>query len=105
MKKKIIVIPVQKFEVYYEDCCNCLSYDDAKKYCKILGKGWRLPTQEEHLEMYKHKEELGLKDTLYWSGMEYNSSFAYYFNFHDCDSYIYGYKFITYSVRAVRTIK
>ena len=105
MKKNIIEIPVQKFEVYSEDCCDCLNYDESEGYCHNLeGEGWRLPTREEQLEMYKHKEELGLKDTLCWSSTEYNTTHAYAFAFFNGIASA-NYKNNTYSVRAVRTIK
>ena len=104
-EKVIIEVPVQKFEVYHKDCKFKLEHDDASKYCKGLGDGWRLPTRKEQLEMHEHKEELGLDDGAYWSSTELNgySSYAWgcYFsngNFFNC------LKFRTYRVRAVRTI-
>ena len=51
----------------------------------------------------KHKEELGLEDTAYWSSTEFNSSYAWYYVF--SSGYSYGSnKGYTYSVIAVRTI-
>ena len=99
-----IEVPVHKFEVYPRDAYLKLEHDNASKYCKGLGDGWRLPTRNEQLEMYKHKEQLGLKDSYYWSSTEYNSNFAWGYNFNSGNSNLFN-KFNTYSVRAVRTIK
>ena len=103
MKKKIIVIPVKKIEVYSEDCYGFLNYHEAKEYCKGLGKDWRLPTQEELLKMHEHRKELGLKNSTYWSSTEYNAIVAYSFNFFYGNSSKNG-KYNSNSVRAVRTI-
>ena len=99
-----IEISTHKFEVYPRDAELKLEHDDAVKYCKGLGKGWRLPTRKEQLEMYKHKESLKLDDAYYWSSTEYNSNNAWYYNFKYGYS-SYNYKINTYRVRAVRTIK
>lgn len=101
---KIIKRQPHKFEVYHEDANLKLNHLDALEYCSLLGNGWRLPTRKELLEMYDHKEALGLKNTPYWSSTEYNTTYAfniYFFNGHASATN----KFSTYSVRAVRTIK
>ena len=39
-----IEVPVHKFEVYPRDAYLKLEHDNAVKYCKGLGDGWRLRT-------------------------------------------------------------
>ena len=46
------------FEVYPENL-PVMTYVDAVKAVKKLGKGWRIPTLEELRLMYKHKDEIG----------------------------------------------
>ena len=105
MKKNIIEIPVEKFEVYHEDCCDKLDYEEAGVYCKELtGEGWRLPTRIELLEMIKHKKKLRLKKYVYWSNTNFESNTPYFFTFTNKKSFYYN-EFSTYFVRAVRTIK
>tara|TARA_R110001592_G_scaffold285609_1_gene554091 strand:- start:63 stop:380 length:318 start_codon:yes stop_codon:yes gene_type:complete len=103
IEKVTIEVPVHKFEVYPEDCKCKLEHDNASKYCKGLGDGWRLPTRNEQLEMYKHKEQLGLKDSYYWSSTESSSNIAWYYNFY-LGSSNGSSKPKSYRVRAVRTI-
>ena len=99
-----IEVPAHNFEVYHKDALPSLKHDEAMKYCGRLDGGWRLPTREEQVEMYKHKESLGLEDTAYWSSTLFNSNTAWL-----CD-FGFGYSNVTnkssaYRVRAVRTIK
>ena len=103
IEKVTIEVPVQKFEVYHKDCKFKLEHDDAAKYCKGLGDGWRLPTRKEQLEMHEHKEELGLKG-YYWSSAEYDLNNAWFYCFYSGFSVTLN-KSNTYRVRAVRTIK
>ena len=104
LKSTTIEISAHKFEVYHKDVDLKLDHYDAIESCKELGDGWRLPTRKELLEMYDHKEELVLKDDVYWSSTEYGTSDAFGFGFNDGHADYYG-KFNTLSVRAVRTIK
>tara|TARA_R110001592_G_scaffold349510_1_gene644878 strand:+ start:356 stop:787 length:432 start_codon:yes stop_codon:yes gene_type:complete len=104
LKLTTIEIKPHKFEVYPWDAELKLEHDSASKYCKGLGDGWRLPERNEQLEMYKHKQELGLEDAYYWSSTAGNSNLAWYCGFG------YGYSYFNYlngtcRVRAVRTIK
>ena len=103
LKSTTIEIKPHKFEVYPWDAELKLEHDSASKYCKGLGDGWRLPKLNEQLEMYKHKEELGLK-ACYWSSTENNGSYAWAYNFFNGYSYASS-KNKSYWVRAVRTIK
>ena len=98
-----IEVPVHKFEVYPRDAYLKLEHDNAVKYCKGLGDGWRLPTRKEQVEMHEHKEQLGLENTAYWSSTEFNSNFAWFYNFADGYSYVFN-KNNTFRVRAVKTI-
>jgi hypothetical protein len=99
-----IEIQAHKFEVYHEDASLKLNYLDTVGYCERMGKGWRLPTRKEQLEMYENKKELGLKDANYWSSTEYTTTNAYYFNFISGNASNVNLN-STLSVRAVRTIK
>ena len=98
-----IEVPAHNFEVYHKDALPSLKHDEAMKYCGRLDGGWRLPTRNEQLEMYKHKEQLGLKDSYYWSSTEFNSNFAWAYNFNSGNSNLFN-KLNIYRVRAVRTI-
>lgn len=65
------------------------SWDYARKWCSELGEGWRLPTRQELTMLYKLKDNQAFVDGLffadapamieeyYWSGEEYNSSYAW----------------------------
>jgi hypothetical protein len=48
-----------------------LSWENAKKACDSLGKGWRLPTQVELNILYLNKKKIGgFADDVYWSSKE-----------------------------------
>ena len=71
--KKIIGKPIrlQKFEVAQYDFPKKMNWKDAKAACAKLGKGWRLPTQNELNVMYKNKKKIGgFAVDLYWSSHE-----------------------------------
>jgi formylglycine-generating enzyme required for sulfatase activity len=46
-----------------------LKWDEASKYCKTLGKGWRLPTKDELNFIYKSKNS-DFTDDYYWTSTE-----------------------------------
>ncbi|WP_297514200.1 retroviral-like aspartic protease family protein [Flavobacterium sp.] len=69
---KTAIIGKSKFiwglEIAEYDFTEEMRYDDAKKACKSLGKGWRLPTQDELNILYKNKEKIGNFEGFdYWS--------------------------------------
>ena len=64
---------------------------------------WRLPTKYELNEMYLQKGEIGgFSSAAYWSGMETNPDFAWYFNFSGGIASTNPSKTNGYFVRAVR---
>lgn len=102
--ESIILEQHLKFEVYPEDLGEH-TWKDAKKVCKELGDGWRLPTREELHLMWLNKNTIGgFAAASYWSSSEYANYTAWYhyfnFGYQDSDG-----KNNTYYVRAVRDIK
>ena len=76
--KKIIGKPIKikNLEVAQYDFPNRMNWNDAKKACTKLGKGWRLPTKNELNVMYKNKRKIGgFVRWLYWSSDENYYSF------------------------------
>jgi len=83
-----------------------MNWFNAVAYCENLGKGWRLPSRIELLELYdsgKHKD-LNFEEDRYWSITTYDFnpggawSVAFY---HGSDLSCYD-KSNEYYVRAVR---
>ena len=107
-KKKqepIILEQHLKFEVYPEDLGEH-NWKNAKKVCKNLGNGWRLPTREELHLIWLNKENIGgFAAAYYWSSGEGNFYNAWYQAFNNGNQYNYANKSNTYYVRAVRDVK
>ena len=64
-----------------------MKWDDAIAACRNLGNGWRLPSKEELLAIYKVKSTLNstlaavgdeLPSVSHWSSTEYNSDCAWF---------------------------
>lgn len=108
-KTKPIIAPIiieqhLKFEVYPEDLGKH-TWKDAKKVCKKLGDGWRLPTREELHLMWLNRDTIGgFAAAFYWSSSEYNKYNAWNQAFNNRNQYASGKVFTNY-VRAVRDIK
>ena len=82
-----------------------MTWEEAKKACASLGKGWRLPTKVELLLIYENKEVGGGFAVLYyWSSTEGDNFFAWWQNFSN-GSQSSNNKTNTNYVRAVKTIK
>ena len=81
-----------------------MTWEEAKKACASLGKGWRLPTRVELLLMYENKDVVGgFANNYYWSSTEFDNFNAWLQDFY------YGIQLTTnktntYYVRAVKTI-
>ena len=87
-----------------------LTFDNAKKECAELGKGWRLPTKQELNLLYVNRKKItaaggGFADADYWSSTVYPSYYAWRQDFTD------GYKSghgsgdqYGYNVRAVNSL-
>jgi hypothetical protein len=75
--KEIIGKPVKigNLLVAEYDFPEVMNWDDAKKSCRALGNGWRLPTKTELNILYKNREKIGgFRDDIYWSSTEYDNS-------------------------------
>jgi len=95
---------IGNLEVEKIDFPKQMIWEEAKKACENLGRGWRLPTREELNTLYLNKEKIGgFADYYYWSSKELED-YAFYQNFKDGDQNYYR-KYNTFYVRAVRTIK
>lgn len=100
----IIIEQHLKFEVYPNDLGKH-TWEDAKKVCKELGDGWRLPTREELHLMWLNKDTIGgFAAASYWSSSEFNSNLAWYQIFDNGSQFNYDKNYTGY-VRAVRDIK
>jgi hypothetical protein len=53
-----------------------MNWEDAKKWCKAQGKGWRLPTRVELIQAFDEGILTG-DDRYFWSSTEYYLSPAY----------------------------
>jgi len=63
-----------------------MNWQKANDYCKSLGKGWRLPTRIELIEMYDSGKVDGFKtDDYYWSSTTYviATEYAWYVGFYN----------------------
>jgi len=93
-------------EVAKEDFTKQMNWFDAKKACKNLGSGWRLPSIDELRAMYEQlylKGKGNFQSTWYWSSSERGAYSAWDFSFEFGEagnSYENG----TGHVRAVRTL-
>ena len=97
-------VKIGNLEVMTEDLGE-MKWEEAKKACKNLGDGWRLPSKDELNLLYENKEKIGgFAKRYYWSSTEYGDNKAWRQTFNS--GYAnegYGKNF-TYFVRAVRTL-
>ena len=107
--KVIIGKPVKigNLLVAQNDFPDAMNWDDAKKACRALGKGWRLPTKKELNILYKSRKKIGAHTTLdaldsYWSSTVFKLNFAWGQWFSNGLQSEYFSKSTRYSVRAVR---
>ena len=95
-------IKIENIEVAEKDFPNTMNWEDAKKACENLGRGWRLPTKDELNTLYINKDKIGGFAYGYcWSSTEYNSGRAWAQDFSNGKQYYY-YKYYLCNVRAVR---
>lgn len=52
------------------DCLGLMNWYEAVEVCKILGKGWRLPTIKELTMIYEHKKSFKFYNNYYWSSTQ-----------------------------------
>ena len=96
----------EKIEVAEKDFDKLMTWFEAKKACEELGEGWRLPTKDEIIVIFKElfkKNIGGLKLGTYWSGTEINEKKAYWYSFYGKGMGLNGNKNAATYVRAVRT--
>ena len=80
-EKEVSIIKIDNLEVMTEDLGK-MTWDEAKKACKNLGDGWRLPTKDELNVLYENKEKIGgFADHYYWSSTVDDNDIAWLQNF------------------------
>jgi hypothetical protein len=78
MTKNTII--VGKLEFASSDFPQNMNWKDAKAACEDLGKGWRLPTIDELMELdLETRMKLGLWQNSWWTGTDSvgNMAFVY----------------------------
>ena len=96
---------LDSIEIAQFDLPGEVTWYNAKRECKELGKGWRLPTKDELEDMYNNKDLIGnFVNINYWSSTPFSSEYAW--------MQVFTHKLIAISpkeghlnARAVRTIK
>jgi hypothetical protein len=111
--KEIIGKPIKigNLLVAQNDFPKTMTYKEAPKACRTLGKGWRLPTKKELDIIYKNKVRIGgLSENYYWSSTKFDSGSPWLQNFNDGEQllslgpqYTGSYEDLELYVRAVRT--
>ena len=100
-EKNSSTIKIGNLEVMTEDLGD-MNWDEAKKACKNLGDGWRLPKKYELNLLYENKEKIGgFANIYYWRSSEGGDGNAWGQNFDNGHQYVNG-KYDTDYVRAVR---
>lgn len=105
--KNIIGIPIEttQFVIAQNDFPKKMNWDDAEKACAALGKGWRLPNENELNTLYENRVKIGgFKEGDYWSSLENRTGIIA-----DTQSFLDGSqnfndKEDAYYVRAVRSL-
>ena len=96
---------LDSIEIAQFDLPDEVTWYNAKRECKELGKGWRLPTKDELEKIYNNRDLIGnFVSTNYWSSSSFSSEYAW--------MQVFAHKLIAISLkeghlnaRAVRTIK
>ena len=100
-EREVSTIKIGNLEVMTEDLGD-MNWDEAKKACKNLGDGWRLPTKDELNLLYENKEKIGgFANVTYWSSTEFGNGFAWRQLFSNGFQFSYSKNYNHY-VRAVR---
>lgn len=69
---------LDSIEIAQFDLPGEVTWYNAKRECKELGKGWRLPTKDELEEMHSNKDLIGnFVNTNYWSSTPFSSEYAW----------------------------
>jgi hypothetical protein len=83
-KKSIIGKPIKigNLSIAQNDFPEKINWNQSKLECSKLGNGWRLPTKQELLLMYKNKYQIGnFQDDSYWSATRGKVVIAWRLNF------------------------
>lgn len=87
------------------DFPKIMEWAEAKKFCSILGLGWRLPSKTELLFISKNKHKIAnIQPYSYWSSSEVDSENAISILFSEQESYV-DKKTTPLFVRAVKSIE
>ena len=69
---------LDSIEIAQFDLPTEVTWYNAKRECKELGKGWRLPTKDELEDMYNNKDLIGnFVNINYWSSTPFSSEYAW----------------------------
>ncbi len=82
---------------------SAMSWDDAKKACRVLGEGWRLPNKAELNILYKNRKNIKILNSWYWSSTEHNRDGAWAQSFKSGDQ-LFQAKSGFFFVRAVKSL-
>lgn len=75
-------ILIENLEVAESDFQTPMNWEEAKRACEALGKGWHLPNKDELDVLFKNKNMIeGLDRSSYWSSSEYQFFSAWFQNF------------------------
>ena len=83
-KKSVIGRPTKigNLSIAQNDFPEKINWNQSKLECSKLGNGWRLPTKEELLLLYKNKNKIGnFQDDSYWSATKGKVVIAWRLNF------------------------
>ena len=79
--REVSTIKIGNLEVMTEDLGR-MNWYEAKKACKNLGDGWRLPTKDELNLLFQNRGKIGgFAYFVYWSSTEFDSFNAWYQSF------------------------
>lgn len=69
---------LNSIEIAQFDLSDEVTWYNAKRECKELGKGWRLPTKDELEDMFNNRDLIGnFVHTNYWSSSSFSSDYAW----------------------------
>jgi hypothetical protein len=72
------LLKIGNLEIAPNDFQNRMNLQDAKKACKYLGSGWRLPSKDELNTLYENKDAIGgFANKYYWSSTEFGLNDAW----------------------------
>jgi hypothetical protein len=98
-------IRIGNLEVAQFDFPQKMNWQNAKKACAEIGKGWHLPTKMELSLLYQNRVKIGgFSTSYYWSSTETGIENAWRHNFSPGMSGFIANKENEYFVRAVKVL-